>query len=73
MSRKVRLISSSLTIFFLFSGRTTLIIAHRLSTIRNADIIGVMLRGKLVEVERKIFVFLFFSHRSHSRWVHMMI
>lgn len=32
------------------SGRTTLIIAHRLSTIRNADIIGVMLHGKLVEV-----------------------
>ena len=31
-------------------GRTTLIIAHRLSTIRNADIIGVMLHGKLVEV-----------------------
>ncbi|CAF3723184.1 unnamed protein product [Adineta steineri] len=30
--------------------RTTLIIAHRLSTIRNADIIGVMLHGKLVEV-----------------------
>ncbi|CAF4392776.1 unnamed protein product, partial [Adineta steineri] len=29
--------------------RTTLIIAHRLSTIRNADIIGVMLHGKLVE------------------------
>lgn len=32
-------------------GRTTLIIAHRLSTIRNADIIGVMLHGKLVEVQ----------------------
>ncbi|CAF1440324.1 unnamed protein product [Rotaria sp. Silwood1] len=31
-------------------GRTTLIIAHRLSTIRNADIIGVMLHGKLVEM-----------------------
>lgn len=31
-------------------GRTTLIIAHRLSTIRNADVIGVMLHGKLVEV-----------------------
>jgi ABC-type multidrug transport system fused ATPase/permease subunit len=27
-----------------------LIIAHRLSTIRNADIIGVILHGKLVEV-----------------------
>ena len=39
-----------LIVFFSSSGRTTLIIAHRLSTIRNADIIGVMLHGKLVEV-----------------------
>jgi len=37
-------------ILFFLLGRTTLIIAHRLSTIRNADIIGVMLHGKLVEV-----------------------
>lgn len=38
------------TLLYLEIGRTTLIIAHRLSTIRNADIIGVMLHGKLVEV-----------------------
>ncbi|CAF2660783.1 unnamed protein product [Rotaria sp. Silwood2] len=37
-------------VLFLKTGRTTLIIAHRLSTIRNADIIGVMLYGKLVEM-----------------------
>ncbi|XP_074284679.1 ABC transporter B family member 15-like [Silene latifolia] len=31
-------------------GRTTIIIAHRLSTIRNADIIGVLQNGKVMEM-----------------------
>ncbi|ELP92097.1 multidrug resistance protein, putative [Entamoeba invadens IP1] len=30
-------------------GRTTIIIAHRLSTIKNADVINVVVRGKIVE------------------------
>ena len=30
-------------------NRTTLIVAHRLSTVRNADVIAVIYRGKMVE------------------------
>ncbi|NEO03747.1 MAG: multidrug ABC transporter permease, partial [Moorea sp. SIO3I7] len=33
----------------ILKGRTTLVIAHRLSTIRNADLILVMDRGRLIE------------------------
>jgi ATP-binding cassette subfamily B protein len=33
----------------LMKGRTTLVIAHRLSTIRNADLIAVMDKGKVIE------------------------
>ena len=33
----------------LMSDRTTLVIAHRLSTVRNADLIAVLDRGRLVE------------------------
>jgi len=33
----------------LMQGRTTIIIAHRLSTIRNANVICVMMNGKIVE------------------------
>ncbi|RDX60581.1 ABC transporter B family member 15, partial [Mucuna pruriens] len=31
-------------------GRTTIIIAHRLSTVRNADVIGVVQNGKIMEM-----------------------
>lgn len=31
-------------------GRTVLVIAHRLSTIANADVIAVMMKGKVVEI-----------------------
>ena len=31
-------------------GRTVLVIAHRLSTVRNADVIGVVSNGRIVEV-----------------------
>jgi ATP-binding cassette subfamily B (MDR/TAP) protein 1 len=30
-------------------NRTTVIVAHRLSTVRNADMIAVIYRGKMVE------------------------
>ncbi len=30
-------------------GRTTLVIAHRLSTVRNADLIVVLEKGKIIE------------------------
>ena len=33
----------------IMTNRTTVIVAHRLTTIRNADIIAVVYRGKLVE------------------------
>lgn len=32
------------------AGHTTVVIAHRLSTVQRADRIGVVVRGKLVEV-----------------------
>lgn len=32
------------------AGRTTVVIAHRLSTVQRADRIGVVVRGRLVEV-----------------------
>ncbi|WJZ96665.1 hypothetical protein VitviT2T_015327 [Vitis vinifera] len=35
----------------IMTNRTTVIVAHRLTTIRNADIIAVVYRGKLVEQE----------------------
>jgi ATP-binding cassette, subfamily B, bacterial MsbA len=34
----------------LMSGRTTLVIAHRLSTIRDADVIAVLVGGKITEI-----------------------
>jgi ABC-type multidrug transport system fused ATPase/permease subunit len=42
-----RLVQSALD--KLMQNRTTIIIAHRLSTVRNADLICVMLNGKIVE------------------------
>ena len=33
----------------LMEGRTTLVIAHRLSTVREADLIAVMAKGRVVE------------------------
>ena len=37
------------TLFKASVGRTTIIIAHRLSTVRNADVIIVVKKGKVVE------------------------
>ena len=52
-------------------GRTTIVIAHRLSTIKNADIIAVVDKGKVIEtgthnelIERKGAYFNFVQAQS---------
>ena len=46
-------------------NRTTVIVAHRLSTVRNADMIAVIHKGKMVEKGTNKFFLPFFEHPSY--------
>lgn len=53
-------------------NRTTVIVAHRLSTVKNADMIAVIHRGKVVEKGINMLVILSFHMNGANLWFIIM-